>query len=151
MDFLDVSLLLHQVLFPKGGFSLYCHLTSDGNVIWGCLSFKFSPLQLQLHLFMDITYHLCQCFSKWIKGHMICIKPLVDVLRAQSIFVFHRCCKSASGSRGDADGWSHHEEVRSLSEDHPTLLCGHADHFHPPLHPSFLHGLSHTEGLRGQW
>ena len=81
---------------------------------------------------------------------MICMKPLVDILRAQSIFVVHRCCKSAGSSRGDADGWSHHEEVGSLSEDHPTLLCGHADHFHPPLHPPFLHGLSHTEGLRGQ-
>lgn len=61
-----------------------------------------------------------------------------------------RCCESASSSSGDADWRGHHEEGRSLSEDHPTLLCGHADHVHPPLYPSLLHGMPHTESLRGQ-
>jgi len=61
-----------------------------------------------------------------------------------------RCCESASGGCGDADRWGHHEEDGSLSEDHPTFLCGHADHFHPPLYPSLLHGLSNEKRLGGQ-
>lgn len=61
-----------------------------------------------------------------------------------------RCFESASSSSGDAGWWGHHEEGRSLSEDHPTLLCGHADHVHPPLCTTVLHGMSHPEDLRGQ-
>ncbi len=62
----------------------------------------------------------------------------------------HRCCEPASSRSGDADRRGHHEEGGSISEDHSTLLCGHADHLHPPLHPSLLHGLSNTGRLRGQ-
>lgn len=61
-----------------------------------------------------------------------------------------RCCESAGSSGGDADRRGHHEEGGSYSEDHPTLLCGHADNVYPPMHPSLLHGLSHTKSLRGQ-
>lgn len=60
-------------------------------------------------------------------------------------FVEPACCR-----RGDADGWSHHEEGRSLPEDHPPLLGGDVDHLHPPVYPSLLHGLSHAESLGGQ-
>lgn len=60
-------------------------------------------------------------------------------------FIEPACCR-----RGDADGRSHHEEGGSLPEDHPTFLGGDVDHLHPPVHPSLLHGLSHTESLGGQ-
>lgn len=61
-----------------------------------------------------------------------------------------RCYEFASSRSGDAGGRRHHEEGRSLSEDHPTLLCGHADRLHPPLYPALLHGLPHTESVGGQ-
>ena len=91
---------------------------------------------------------------------MMCWKPIrtsqVDNNRSlyleiiTKLFLVPRRCESASCSGGDADGRGHHEEGGSLSEDNPTLLCGHADYVHPPLYPSLLHGLSHTESLRGQ-
>lgn len=66
------------------------------------------------------------------------------------VFMVPRLSESAISGSGDACRRGHYEEDGSVSEDHSSFLYGHADHFHPPLHPPLLHGLSHTESLRDQ-
>lgn len=61
-----------------------------------------------------------------------------------------RFCEPTVCGCGDAGWRGHHEKGGSLSEGHPTFLCGDADHLHPLLHPSVLDGLFNTEGFRGQ-
>lgn len=61
-----------------------------------------------------------------------------------------RCCESACCGSRDAGWRGYHEEGGSVTEDHPTFLCDHADCLHPLLHPSLLPRLPHTESVRGQ-
>ena len=61
-----------------------------------------------------------------------------------------RCPEPAGGGGGDAGGRGHHEEGGAFSEDHPSVLRGHADRLHPAVCAALLHGLPHAESVRGQ-
>lgn len=83
-----------------------------------------------------------------------CVQPpqpvCQDTQSPQQLWLLPRGSEPASSCRGDAAGWRHHEEGGSDPEDHPTFLCGDADHLHAALCPALLHGVSHTQGHRGQ-